>query len=137
MKKEKGNFINLIFPAFVFGTITGIFTALVVILYKFLAKYVIEFSENSYGVLREKLYFIPIVLIAFYLLALLFSKIYTKEPRVKGGGIPTSIALLKNIVTFKWLRTLIGVFFMSLTSFLIGVPFFTYKVPTPFGPWIL
>lgn len=122
MKKAKGNFINLICPAFVFGAITGILTACVVILYKFLAKYVIEFSENSYGVLREKLYFIPLVIIAFYLLALLFAKIYKKEPRVKGGGIPSSIALLKNIVTFKWLRTLIGVFFMSLTSFLIGVP---------------
>ena len=76
MKKAKGNFINLICPAFVFGAITGILTAFVVILYKFLAKYVIEFSQNSYEFLREKLYFVPIVLIAFYLIALLFAKIY-------------------------------------------------------------
>ena len=122
MKKTTGYYRNLIFPAVVFGGFTGIFTALVVVLYKLCAKIVIEFSGNSYAFLRSKLYFIPLVLVAFYGVAFLFSKIYKKQPRVRGGGIPSSIALLRNIVTFKWLRTLIGVFFMSLTSFLIGVP---------------
>ena len=41
MNKLKGYLINLIFPAVVFGLITGIFTAVVVILYKLVAKYVI------------------------------------------------------------------------------------------------
>ncbi len=122
MNKLKGNFINLIFLALVFGAITGVFTAIVVVLYKFVAKFVIEFSKNSYLFLQTKLYFIPIVLVAFYLIALLFSHVYKKQPRVRGGGIPSSIAILRGIVTFKWLRTLIGVFFMSMTSFLIGVP---------------
>ena len=122
MNKLKGYFINLIFPAFIFGAITGMLTAVVVLLYKFIAKYVIAFSQNSYGFIREKLYIIPLVLVAFYLIAWLFSNVYKKYPRVSGGGIPSAIALLRNIVTFKWLRTLISVFFMSLTSFLIGVP---------------
>ena len=56
MKNLKRHFINLIFPAFIFGAITGIFTALIVILYKLIAKYVIAFSQNSYVFLREKLY---------------------------------------------------------------------------------
>ena len=122
MRKLKGYFSNLIFPAIIFGSITGIFTAVVVVLYKLLARFVINFSENYYVFLRDKLYFIPLVLIVFYCLALLFARIYKSQPRVKGGGIPSSIALLRNIVTFKWLRTLIGVFFISLTSFLVGVP---------------
>lgn len=122
MNKLKGHFINLIFPAFIFGAITGIFTALVVILYKLIAKYVIAFSQDSYAFIKEKLYLIPLVLIVFFGIALLFSRIYKKEPRTQGGGIPSSIALLRGIVTFKWLRTLIGVFFMSMTAFLIGVP---------------
>ena len=122
MRKLKGYFSNLIFPAIIFGSITGVFTAVVVILYKLLAKLVINFSQNYYAFLRNKLYFIPLVLIAFYLFAILFARIYKIQPRVRGGGIPSSIALLRNIVTFKWLRTLIGVFFISLTSFLVGVP---------------
>ncbi len=122
MNKFKGYFINLIFPAFIFGSITGVLTGVVVIAYKLLAKIIISFSEDSYGFLRNKLYFIPLVLIGLYLVALIFCAVYKKQPRVRGGGIPSSIALLRGIVTFKWLRTLIGVFFMSLTSFLIGVP---------------
>ncbi len=122
MNKFKRHFVNLIFPALIFGAITGLLTACVIILYKLIAKYVIAFSENAYGFLREHLYLIPLILIAFYFLARLFAYIYKKESRVRGGGIPSSIALLRGIVTFKWLRTLIGVFFMSLTSFLIGVP---------------
>ncbi len=122
MRKMKGYFTNLIFPAIIFGSITGIFTAVVVVLYKLLAKWVIGFSQNYYHFLRGRLYFIPLILIVFYCLAVLFARIYKKQPRVSGGGIPSSIALLRNIVTFKWLRTLIGVFFISLTSFLVGVP---------------
>lgn len=122
MHKLKGHFKNLIFPAFIFGAITGIITALVVIVYKLVAKFVIAFSKDSYVFISHKLYFIPIILLAFYLIAFLFAFIYKRQPRVKGGGIPSSIALLRGIVTFKWLRTLIGVFFMSLTNFLIGVP---------------
>ena len=122
MRNLKGYFVNLIFPAIIFGSITGIFTAFVVILYKLLAKIVINFSQDYYAFLRGKLYFIPLFLIAFYVIALVISRIYKKQPRVRGGGIPSSIALLRNIVTFKWLRTLIGVFFISLTSFLMGVP---------------
>ena len=56
MNKFKGHFVNLIFPAFIFGAITGIFTAIIILLYKLAAKYVIAFSETSYGFLREKLY---------------------------------------------------------------------------------
>lgn len=122
MNKLKGRFFNLTFPAILFGAITGILTAVVIIAYKFVAKFVIAFSQDSYAFLRNKLYLIPLVLIGFYFIALLFAFIYKKQPRVRGGGIPSSIALLRGIVTFKWLRTLIGVFFMSLTSFLIGVP---------------
>ena len=75
MNKFKRHFINLIFPAFVFGTITGIFTALVVILYKLIAKFVIEFSEDSYACLGGKLFFIPVVLVVLYGVALLFALI--------------------------------------------------------------
>lgn len=122
MDKFKERLVNLLFPALMFGAITGVITALVIILYKFIAKYVIEFSQDAYGFLRSNLHFIPLVLLAFFLISLLFANIYKKQPRVRGGGIPSSIALLRGIVTFEWLRSLVGVFFMSMTSFLIGVP---------------
>lgn len=121
-KKYKNYLINLIFPAFIFGSITGAFTAAVVLLYKFCAKHVIAFSESGYEFLRDNLWFIPLVLAALFGISVLVSFIYKKIPTLRGGGIPTSISILRGIITFKWLRTLIGTFFMSLLSFLIGVP---------------
>lgn len=131
MKKIKETFLNLICPAFTYGAITGIITAGIVLLFKFVAKHVLTLSQNAYLFMRDNLYFVPLVLVALFGIAYLFARIYKKQPRVRGGGIPSSIALIRNIVTFKWLRTLIGVFFMSLTSFLVGVPL------GPEGPSVL
>lgn len=122
MGKYRNYIINLLLPAFVFGSVTGIITAVIVSFYKLCAKFVISMSEKGYHLLNERLYLIPALIVAFFGIALLFSYIYKKIPNVKGGGIPTSIGILRGIITFKWLRNLIGVFFMSLTTFMIGVP---------------
>lgn len=122
MKRFEQYFTNLICPVFIFGAITGIATAIIINLYKFLTKSIIHISETGYSFLRNHLYWIPLVLIVFWGIAKLFSWLYKKNPRLSGGGIPSSIAILRRIISFKWLKTLLGVFFMSLVSFLIGVP---------------
>jgi len=122
MYKYKNYIINLLLPSFVFGSVTGIITALLVSLYKLCAKLVISLSERGYQLFGEKLYFIPVLFVGFFGIALLFSYIYKKIPNLKGGGIPTSIGILRGIITFKWLRNLIGIFVMSLVTFMIGVP---------------
>ena len=55
MNKYKNYFINLIFPAVIFGSVTGILTAVVITLYKLCAKHVIAASEAGYHFLRENL----------------------------------------------------------------------------------
>lgn len=122
LKAYMNYFVNLIFPAFVFGCVTGILTALVITLYKMCASYLIEFSESGYTFLRENLFWIPMVLLAFILFALLLSFLYNRVFNLKGGGIPTSIGIIRGILPVKWFSNLVGVFFLSLLSFLIGVP---------------
>ncbi len=123
MKPKYKNYLtNLLFPAFIFGSITGVLTAVVVLLYKLCAKYVIAFSEQGYHLLREHLLFVLPVAAVLLGLSVLFAYIYKKMPNLRGGGIPTSIGILRGIITFGWLRNLLGVFFLSLSSFLIGVP---------------
>ena len=122
MKKYKNYFINLICPAFVFGTVTGILTAIVVTLYKFCAMRIIDLSERGYELLNERPYLIPIALIALFVVAVGYAICYKKWPKIRGGGIPMSIGVLRGIITLKWLRNLLGTFFLSLGTFLIGVP---------------
>ncbi len=114
--------MNLLMPALVFGFITGVITAIVVCLYKLCAKYIIYFSELAYEYLRGHAYFVPLVIIGVFGLSVLLAYIYKRIPNIKGGGIPTSVGILRGIITFKWLRTIVGVFLLSLTSFLFGVP---------------
>ena len=120
--KSWNSFFNSILPAVCFGALSGVLTSLAVNLYKYCAKHVIAFSEESYHFIGERLYLIPIVLAAFLLPAFLFAYIYKRIPNLRGGGIPTSIGILRGIISFKWLRNLVGIFSMSLMSFLIGVP---------------
>ena len=123
MKNQAKNYlVNLIIPAVVFAFVTGALTAITITLYKVCAKYVIGFSQACYGYLRTHLYFIPVILIVLVGISFLFSFLYKKIPNLKGGGIPTTIGILRGIITFKWLRNLLGVFITSLTTFLIGVP---------------
>ncbi len=122
IKKYKGYVINLLIPSIVLGFITGVLTSVVVCLYKLCAKHIIHFSEISYQYLRTHLYFVPLVLLGALGLSLFLSFVYKRLPNVKGGGIPTSVAILRGIITFKWLWNLIAVFALSLTSFLFGVP---------------
>ncbi len=121
-QRTKNPFIKTFLPAVSFGALTGVLTAITVNLYKICAKYAITWSEKGYHYIGEKLYIIPIALAAFLLPAFLFAFIYKRIPNLRGGGIPTSIGILRGIIAFKWVRNLVGIFSMSLVSFLIGVP---------------
>lgn len=115
-------FINLICPAFIFGSVTGVLTALTIIVYKKCAGVAIGFSESGYSFLRSYPFILPAVLAALLAVAVVLSFFYKKIPNLKGGGIPTAIGIVRGVLPFKWFSNLIGVFFLSLSSFLIGVP---------------
>ncbi len=121
-RKSWNSFFNSILPAVAFGALTGVLTSLIVNLYKACAKHVIALSEKGYHFVAERLWLVPVVLLVFLLPAFLFSYIYKRIPNLRGGGIPTSIGILRGIIPFKWVRNLIGIFCMSLFSFLVGVP---------------
>ncbi len=115
-------FMHQLLPAVAFGALAGIITSIVVNFYKLCAHFVIGWSEKGYETLRGQLFLVPLVLAIMFGVAWLFGYIYRNIPNLRGGGIPTSIGILRGIIPFKWLRNVVGVFLMSLTSFLFGVP---------------
>ena len=121
-KRFRDYFINLLIPSFVFGSVTGIATAVVICLYKLCASYVIDLSTAGYGLLRKSPVWLALIIPALFLVAWIFSRVYRKRPNLSGGGIPTSIGILRGILPIRCLENLFGVFALSLTTFLIGVP---------------
>ncbi len=114
--------LRLMVPVIVIGISTGALTGAVVTLYRFLAFYAISFSESIYNFLREKPVFIAAAVPVPALIALALRFIYKKYPSVKGGGISDTMGLVGGIFSFKWLRSLVGTFTLSLLNFLLGVP---------------
>ncbi len=104
------------------GVLTGTFTAAVIVLYKICAGAAIDISHRGYVYLLKHLFWIPAVLAVLYVIAVLVALVYRKYPYMKGGGIPTSIGILRGFIEFHWLKNLVGTFFLSLTTFVVGVP---------------
>lgn len=121
-KRFRDYFVNLLIPSFVFGSITGVATAVVISLYKLIAGEVIELSGEVYSMLRSSPVWLFAAVPVLFLLAWLFAFIYRKLPNLGGGGIPTSIGVLRGILPMSAWKNLVGIFTMSLTSFFIGVP---------------
>jgi len=121
-KKQKNFLLNLVFPVFIFGAITGIFTAVIIVLYKYCAKHIIHLSEKGYHFMGEHLYMLAVAIPLFILFAIVLSLVYKKYSDLKGGGIPSSIGILRGLLPLSWPRSIIGTFVLSLGSFLFGVP---------------
>lgn len=102
--------------------ITGVVTALSVVLYKWCAHRAVTAAEKGYHLLREHWWCLPILLATLATLAAGLAWVYRREPSVCGGGIPTAIAAVRGQATLRRWVTPLGVFALSLLSFLLGVP---------------
>lgn len=113
---------NLVLPALIFSFVTGSLTGIYVILYRLAASRTIDLSKLIYSYMRANPLIIPAAGALLALIAAASAYIYKKIPNIKGGGIPTSIGILRGLISFKWLRNLVGVTAASLCTFLVGVP---------------
>lgn len=114
--------LRLIVPIIVIGIFTGALTGTAVTIYRFLAFYAISFSEHFYSFLKEKPGFIAATVPILAGTAFLLRFIYKKYPSLQGGGICDTMGLVAGIFSFKWLRSLVGTFTLSLLNFALGVP---------------
>ncbi len=122
MKKTLLFIKNLLVPTLVFGFITGSLAGVAITLFKFCATHIIEWSVITYTFMRSNLWLAAIIAVALLFVAMGIAVFHKTAPNTKGGGIPTSIAILRGILTFKWYRNFFNVFFASMVTFFIGVP---------------
>lgn len=118
----KKHITRSVLPYVGFGAVSGIATAAVVVLYKYLAGQIIHLSEGAYAYLRGHLWLLPVAVAAVAAVAWGLGRLYRRYPDLTGSGIPSSIAAQRGLIPVLWLRSLVGTFFLSLTNFLLGVP---------------
>lgn len=113
---------NILIPCLVFSTAAGAGTGILIFLFKWAASSVIELSSSVYGAVREHPGYFPLLLLGAGLLGLAASVILRKVPDCRGGGIPTAIAILRGLIPFRWIRSIVFVFASAMLTYLCGVP---------------
>lgn len=123
MNKYHSHYIkNLLVPCLVFSVITGVVSSLFVVAFKFASGHVVELSERLYETVQLKPHLLPLLVGGALLLGWIASLIITFSHSCRGGGIPTSIAAIRGIVNFNWIKSIFFLPVSALITFLVGVP---------------
>ncbi len=115
-------YLKNLFPCLLYGVFCGSLTGAAIFLFKLAAKKAEVLSRHFYGIAGSSL---PFALLGFGVLiffALVMAQLHKHLPEVKGGGIPRSEGILRGVLTFRPLKTLLGTFTGSILSFLGGLP---------------
>lgn len=105
----------------VMGSITGIFSGLVVTLYTICASFAEKTSISVYEFIRQNPLFIPLLFIALALGSFILSVAIKLVPMIKGSGIPQTEGATRGSVHFKWYRDTVMMFAVSLASIFMGL----------------
>ncbi|MBE6691031.1 MAG: hypothetical protein E7590_07085 [Ruminococcaceae bacterium] len=118
----KNYLMNIILPSVVLSALVGALTGGIVFLFRLVSEEVIELSAKIFTFAGTHLWAVPLVVLGAVLIAAIVAFCIHCSPHARGGGIPTAVALMRGLITFRWLRNLIFVFVSALFSYLCGIP---------------
>lgn len=123
MKNKHLTYIkNILLPCLVFSTITGILTGALIFAFRLSASAIIDLSARLYSAVRGDLSLAPWLILGAALLGLISALLLKFAPACRGGGIPTSIALLRGLTDFHWVKSIFALFTSAMLTYLVGVP---------------
>lgn len=111
-----------ILPFLALSCITGALTGCLIFLFKAAASFVIELSAGIYDTVRETPSMLPMLIAGAALLGLISAIVLRTQPDCRGGGIPAAIAILRGLMPFRWLRSIVSIFLSAMLTYLGGVP---------------
>lgn len=111
-----------ILPYLGLSALVGFLTAILGTAFKLGAEGVIHLSGSLYGWARQNPMGLPAVILGAAILGLVSSFLVSAVRSCKGGGIPTSVAAVRGMVSFPWLPSVLVLPFSALITFLGGLP---------------
>lgn len=123
MKSNRTTYIkNILIPCLLFSVIAGSATGALIFFFKAVSSRVISWSGEIYAFVRDNPVFLPCLIIGAAAVGLTAALILRKTRNCRGGGIPTSVALLRGLIPFNWLHSIFYLFASTLLTFFCGVP---------------
>ncbi len=123
MKRYKyKEYLSHVIPCIYYGLLCGSLTGALIFAFKYCAKWAEEISGWLYGIAKSSPIYIIAALAILALCGFGMYFLHKHIPECRGGGIPRSEGVLRGVLPFRWLKTLIGTFCGSIISFLCGLP---------------
>ena len=121
-KRLSDNMRNLYLPCIGLSVAAGVSSAIIITIFKICAEALIHFSGVIYGLVRENPVWLPLLILGAAVIGLLASFLYFLSNSSRGGGIPSSVAAIRGILSFRWLTCIIVLPFSAFMSFFCGLP---------------
>ena len=123
MKRNHITYVkNILIPCLLFSCITGILTGGLIFAFKLAVLYAIRLSGQAYDFARANPVWIPLLLAGAAALGGIAGFLLRRSKNCRGGGIPTSVALLRGLIEFSWLKNIVLLLSASMMTYLCGVP---------------
>ncbi len=123
MERSRVTYVkNIFLPCVVFSAVTGILAGGLIFVFRWAAAGVGHLSSLIYGFVRVHPAALPLFAVGTAGLGLLSWLFLYHIPDCRGGGIPTAVGLLRGLLTFRWLRCILGGFFSAMVTYLAGIP---------------
>ncbi len=113
---------NLLLPCLAFSMAAGFLSAILVTIFKLATEAVIHLSTVLYGAVRADPMWLPVLVLGAAAIGLAASFILSRSRSCRGGGIPTSVAAIRGIVSFKWFASIFVLPVSALLTFFCGLP---------------
>lgn len=113
---------NLLLPCLTFSVVAGFLSALLATAFKTAAEWVINLSLTLYSTVRANPVWIVAAAVCAAVIGLVSSFILSKSRSCRGGGIPTSVAAIRGLVSFRWIASVFVLPFSALLTFFCGIP---------------
>ena len=113
---------KLLLPCIALSMLTGFLSAIFITAFKLAAEAVIRFSTQIYATARSTTSLFPVLVLGAAAIGLAASFILSHSRSCRGGGIPTSVAAIRGIVSFRWFAGIFILPFSALLTFLCGLP---------------
>lgn len=103
------------------GVVVGLFSGLVIVLYRYLVEKSGGLTKQLYSVVKGNMISTIILFIVLIAMGYLVGKIVKSEPMISGSGIPQVEGILLGKLDMNWGRVLIKKFFGGLLTLLAGL----------------
>lgn len=113
---------NLFLPCIGFSMAAGFISAIIITIFKLAAEAVIHLSGSIYTTVRSNPSWLPFIVLGAAAIGFVASFLHSLSKSCRGGGIPSSVAAIRGILSFRWWASIIILPFSALLSFLCGLP---------------